>query len=133
MEIVTHLSLWELIKHLSRWLANLSRAGDARKRQSIVALRKVITASRQTRVYIRQLDETGIQSHATESALAVNWTNLGFELNDLGLNKLAKRCDIKGRYWADPQQFEPEYLDKADIALDRMEQLAGQMVAGIER
>ena len=133
MEIVTHLSLWELIKHLSRWLANLSRAGDARKRQSIVALRKVITASRQTRVYIRQLDETRIQSHATESALAVNWTNLGFELKDLGLTKLAKRCDIKGRYWADPQQFDPGYLDKADIALDRMEQLAGQMVAGIER
>ncbi len=132
MELITHLSLWELLKHLSKWLANLRRAGDTRKNQSVAALRKVITAARQTRVYVRHLGKTGEQSHTTEAELAVTWTNLGFELSDLGLHKLAKRCDIKGRYWADPGQFDAGYLEKADVALDRMEKLARQMVAEIE-
>jgi len=133
MELITDISLWELTKHLSKWLVNLRRAGDKRKLQSIDALRKVIIAARKTRAYLRQLDETGKQSHSKEANLSATWTSLSFKLEDLGLKKLAKRCDVKGRYWADPNQFEESYLEKADIALDRMEQLARQMVAEIER
>jgi len=60
------------------------------------------------------------------------WTELGFRLGDLELTSLAKRCDISGRYWADPDQFEEDFLRKADIGLARMEQLARQMIAQIE-
>lgn len=133
MALITDISLWALIKHLKSWLTNLRRAGDERKRQSIKALRAVIIAARNTRAYLRKMNDTGKQDHAEEAKLAQKWTELGFVLKDLGLGTLAKRCDITGRYWADPQQFEREFLDKADIGLERMEQLARQLVAEIER
>jgi hypothetical protein len=128
LALITDISLWALIRHLGAWLNNLRRAGD----QSIKALRRVITAARTTRAYLRKLNDTARQDHAQEAKLAEKWTRLGFELQDLGLGALAKRCDITGRYWADPAQFEPEFLDKADVGLARMEQLARQMVAEIE-
>lgn len=131
MDIITEVKLWEIVKHLSRWLVNLGRAGDTRKRQSIEALRQVIVAARETRVYLRQLEHNGKQDHGKEAELAVKWTQLSFKLKDLGLKKLSKRCDIKGQYWADPGQFEAAYLEKADVALDRMEYLARQMLAEV--
>lgn len=133
MALITDISLWALIKHLKSWLTNLRRAGDERKRQSIKALRAVIIAARNTRAYLRKMTDTGKQDHSEEAKLAQKWTELGFVLKDLGLGTLAKRCDITGRYWADPQQFDCEFLDKADVGLERMEQLARQMVAEIER
>jgi len=133
LALITDISLWALIKHLKSWLTNLRRAGDERKRQSIKALRAVIIAARNTRAYLRKMNDTGKQDHAEEAKLAQKWTELGFVMKDLGLGTLAKRCDITGRYWADPQQFEREFLDKADIGLERMEQLARQLVAEIER
>lgn len=129
--LITDINLWALIRHLGTWLANLRRAGDDRKRQSIKALRKVITAARTTRAYLRKLDDTAQQDHEQEAKLAQQWTELGFVLQDLGLGALAKRCDITGRYWADPAQFDREFLDKADVSLARMEQLARQVVAEI--
>ena len=125
--------LWELFKHLRQWLVNLDRAGEQRKRESIAALRAVTVAARATRVYLRRVADTACSDHAEEARLSEMWTGLGFKLRDLGLGALAKRCDISGRYWSDPDQFEREFLDKADIGLERMEQLARQMVAEIER
>jgi len=133
LALITDISLWALIKHLGQWLANLRRAGNERKQQSIEALRAVIVAARHTRAYLRKLKDTAKQDHDQEAKLAQQWTELGFVLQDLGLGRLAKRCDISGRYWADPQQFEREFLDKADVGLTRMEQLARQIRAEIER
>lgn len=132
MALITDISLWALIKHLKLWLTNLRRAGDERKRQSIRALRAVIIAARSTKAYLRKLTVTAKQDYAQEAKLAQTWTELGFVLKDLKLGALAKRCDISGRYWADPQQFERAFLDKADVGLARMEQLARQLVAEIE-
>ncbi|MGB5201892.1 MAG: hypothetical protein WBN68_12185 [Sedimenticolaceae bacterium] len=133
MELITDISLWELVKHLKQWLLNLRKAGEARKNESIDALRAVIVAARQTSAYVRRLNDIGQQDHAEEANLTAMWTELSFKLADLKLSKLAKRCDIKGRYWANPAQFDAEFLEKADIGLERMEQLARQMVAEIER
>ena len=133
MEFVTDISLWQLIRHLKQWLVNLRKAGLARKAESVDALRAVIVAARQTSAYVRRLSENGQQDHKVESKLAATWTELSFLLSDLKLNKLAKRCDIKGRYWANPTQFDAEFLDKADVGLERMEQLARQTLAEIER
>ncbi len=133
MVIVTDIGLWELIKHLGQWLSNLNRAGEKRKLESIEALRAVILAARDTTVYVRKINDTGMQDHHEEARLALMWTELGFRLSDLGLSKLAKRCDIKGRYWSNPDQFDTDFLNKADISLVKMEKLARQMVSEIER
>ena len=132
MAVISDISLWALFKHLGSWLGNLSRARQQRKRESIEALRAVVVAARHTQVYLRQLDDTGQQNHATEANLAGLWTELGFRLNDLGLTRLAKRCDIRGRYWADPRDLDADFLQRADIGLERMEQLARQLLADIE-
>jgi len=132
MAVISDISLWQLFKHLSQWLGNLSRAKQQRQRESIEALRAVIVAARHTQAYLRQLDDTGRQAHATEAKLAALWTELGFRLSDLGLAKLAKRCDIRGRYWANPDTLDKDFLKRADIGLERMEQMALQLLAEIE-
>ncbi len=132
MSIDSSISLWELIKHTCSWITNLSRAREQRKRESVLALRKVISAARQTSVYMRQLRDTGKVSHKTEGRLTTLWTELGFALEDLGLGKLAKRCQITGKHWADPAKLDPEYLEKADIGLERIEQLAGEMLKDLK-
>ena len=133
MEPITSGLLWEILKHASSWLANLGRASKGRKEQSIRALRDVITASRETAVYIRQLKEAGNRSHDTETHLSVLWTELGFALQDIGINKLAKRCQIKGKHWAKPDHYNQDFLEKADISLDRMEKLANEILVQIHR
>ena len=124
--------LWELFRHLKAWLANLQRAGASRKHESIEALRGVVIAARLTQTYLRRLQDKQTRDHAREGELTRTWTELGFRLADLGLNKLAKRCDISGRYWADPKCFDTDFMDKADIGLERMEALARQLIAEVE-
>jgi hypothetical protein len=130
--VISDASLWQLFRHLSQWIGNLSRAKQQRQRESIEALRAVVVAARHTQAYLRQLDDTGQQDHATEAQLATLWTELGFRLSDLGLSKLAKRCDIRGRYWANPDTLDKDFLKRADIGLERMEQMARQLLAKIE-
>jgi hypothetical protein len=131
-DVVTTVSLWELLKHASAWLRNLKKAGDARKRESRDALRKVVIVSRETSVYMRQLRDTGAKDYVVERSLSTQWSELGFELEDLGLNKLARRCRIKGQHWADPGRFDSAFLKKADISLERMEQLANGLLREID-
>lgn len=124
MEGVTARLLWEILKHVRSWLANLDRAGEARKRQSIEALRHTVTAARQTGVYIRQLEDSRTRDHALERQLAARWTELGFELQDLGMAGLAEKCQIRGRQWSDPVRHDRVFLAKADTSLERIERLA---------
>jgi len=131
IEILTGISLWELVKHAGNWLGNLKRAKGARKKESIDALRKVVIAARKTSVYMRHMSATSKPSPEIEAELAVLWTELSFALQDLGVDKLAKRCHIQGRQWAAPDKMDKAYLEKADIGLARMEQLANQMLAEI--
>ncbi len=133
MEILTSGLIWDLLKNIKSWLTNLNRASKERKEQSIKALRNVITASRETAVYIRQMNDTGNRSHETEAHLALLWTELGFALEDIGIAKLAKRCQIKGKEWADPGHYDKDFIQKADVSLDRMEKLANEILVQITR
>ena len=120
--------LWDIFRYVRSWLANLSRAGQKRRGESVAALRGVIKASRMTAAYLRQLGDTGLQDHAREAELAVLWTDLGFALEDLGIGKLAKRCKISGKRWSQPDHYDHDFLEKADISLDRMEALATEIL-----
>lgn len=133
MESISPRLLWDIFKHVRSWLANLNRAGQQRKQQSVTALRNVILAARETSVYLRQVRQTGQADHASERELATLWTRLGFELDDLGLNKLARRCHISGKHWAEPDFFDAGFLDKADISLDTMETLAKQILFNLNK
>ena len=130
---MAELSLWELFRHAGRWLINLHRAGRARKQASISAVRELVAIARETAVYLRQINQTGRHDHAMERRLTSGWTNLGFKLKDLGLTKLAKRCQITGKHWSNPQHYDDEFLRKADISVERMEKLALKLLHQIER
>jgi hypothetical protein len=105
-----------------------------RKVASIKAVRKVITSSRETTVYIRQLSDNGNnRDHGTERHLSLLWTELGFDLEDLEIKNLAKRCQIKGKHWSNPSHYDEDFLQKADISLDRMERIAREVLAEINR
>jgi hypothetical protein len=133
MDLITSTTLWEIAKHAKSWLANLGRAGDKRKEQSVRALRNVITASRETAVYIRSMKDTDNRNHDTEAHLSILWTELSFALQDIGIDKLAKRCQIKGILWANPNHYDEEFLQKADVSLESMEKIANQILVQIKR
>ena len=110
-----------LLTHVKQWVGNLLRASKDRKKESKEALRSVIRAVRETEVYIRHLKEGGEKSIKTEKELSLLWTNLSFSLEDLKLDKLSRRCSIKGKYWADPSKFDKELLNKAGTRLSDIE------------
>lgn len=116
-------SLRGLFGHLVRWLANLRRASHERKLESRRALQDVVQAVRRTQVYLRAVEKDRATA-AEEAELAERWTELGFRLEALGLGKLAKRCEIRGRHGADPDALDAAFLEQADIQLDRIEKLA---------
>ncbi|MDH5384651.1 MAG: hypothetical protein OEY18_08090 [Candidatus Aminicenantes bacterium] len=114
-----------IITHVKKWVTNLLRAKSERKRQSKDALRAVIKAVRENTIYLRILREGRQKSIARERKLSLLWTELSFRLEDLGLEKLANRCSIMGRYWADPAVFTQDFLDTADTRrLSDIEKLA---------
>lgn len=133
IEVLSPAALWDLIKNASRWLVNLRRANQARQQASVSALRKVVIAARKTAVYMRQLDDTKQRHYETEVELATLWTELSFALDDLKVPKLAKRCLINGKQWADPKSMDKDFLAKADVGLERIEQLANQLLANLQK
>lgn len=118
-------------KYLVQWLRGLMRASEQRKRDCEHAIDSVIAGVRRTQAYCRARDKGQINAE-TEASLAAMWTELGFQLEALGVKKLAKRCDVSGRYWASPEQFSKEWLDQADIGFDSVEKLARQLKAHIK-
>lgn len=124
-------TLGTLANYLIQWLQGLLRASKQRKIDCLTAIDGVISGIRQTQAYCRARDE-GKANPQTEANLAAMWTQLGFELDALGIKRLAKRCDVKGRYWASPKQFSEEWWDLADIELDSVDQLARRLKAEIK-
>ncbi len=116
--------LLSIITHLKQWVGNLSRAKEQRKLESKKALRAVISVVRETTVYLRSLKEGHQKSIEKEERLSLSWTQLAFALEDLGLNKLASRCSIKGRYWANPADYDQDFLERAGMRLADIERMA---------
>lgn len=125
--------LYQSIRHCSNWLVNLARARVQRKEESTNALRKVVTASRETAVYLRQMQETQKRVYKVERDLTVLWTDLGYALEDLGLSKLAKRCQVTGKHWSDPDYYEEAFLEKADVGLEKMERMAKDLLSSLSK
>lgn len=116
--------LLSIITHVKQWVGNLRRAKQQRKLESKKALRAVISVVRETTVYLRSLKEGHPKSIDKEERLSLSWTQLAFELEDLGLNKLASRCSIKGRYWANPADYDRDFLERAGMRLADIERMA---------
>ncbi len=113
-----------IITHIKKWVGNLLRAKENRKKESKEALRAVIKAVRETTLYLRRLREGGGKSLKKERELSLLWTELSFRIEDLKLDRLAERCNLMGRYWADPTLFDAAFLNRAGKRLADVEKLA---------
>lgn len=121
----------EIADHVGKWLVNLKRAGEERQLQSLRAVNKVVSLVRKTMAYSRGL-KAGKQDFNTEADLAAEWSELSFELAQLKLHALAKKCDLMSRYWANPEQFSPAFLAEADISFETVERLARDLTIQIK-
>jgi hypothetical protein len=112
-----------IITHIKKWIANLVRAKAKRKRESKEALKAVIMAIRETQIYLRVLKKRGKRgkSEETEKDLALKWTKLSLKVKELKLEKLTKRCEEIGKYWADPALLEKDFNEKIDNRLKELE------------
>lgn len=126
---VVESTLKALLANLGRYLANLARAGRQRKEESRKALQGVIRATRQTKVYLRALEAKGKRDYDKEARLSDSWTELSFELRKLDVKALAKRCDIAGGYWSDPDKFSDSFLKRARVRLQDLEMEARALLA----
>lgn len=120
-----------IITHIKQWITNLQRAGKERKAQSIKALRDVIRAVRQTEIYIRKIKEGGKPSIEEEKKLSLLWTELSFALTDIKLDKLAKKCMIKGKDWAVLSKQNTHFFDTAITRLSEIERTTLLMLEAI--
>jgi hypothetical protein len=123
-------SVASLARYLIQWLRGLSQASEARKRECLNALESVLAATRRTQRYLEERNQGRIDPH-TEGELAVMWTELGFQLEALGVKKLAKRCDVKGVYWSNRQKHPNQWWEQADIGLEAVARLARQIRASV--
>lgn len=111
-------------------MQSLSKASVERKEKCVQAIDGVLAATRRTRRYSRERDAGRVDA-MEEAHLSVMWTDLGARLEAVGLRKLAKRCDVKGLYWAYPDSNPDDWWDAADITLESVERLARQIKADV--
>lgn len=123
---MTAAELIAVLTHVKRWISNLRRAGKERKAESRKALRSVILAIRETQIYIRHIKDGGRKSIKTERTLSLRWTELSFELEDIGLVRLANRCRVTGKYWANPDGIDHSFLHELADKLTEIEKLSVQ-------
>lgn len=128
-DIAARTAVSSLTGHLLRWISNLSRAGKQRKLESRASLKRVLLAVRKTAVYRRSLDEGAAKNYERESDIAMEWTALAVELEQLGLAKLAKKCRVMGWHWEQPGRFDADFLHKAGVRFDEVERLALKQIA----
>lgn len=112
-----------LSKEVIKCLRRLVDGSAKRQSACLDAIEKVVVGVRKTEAYCRARS-TGNRNLRTEGDLAAMWTEIGFALQRVGVPSLAKRCDVKGRYWANSERFSNEWWDSADIGLDSVEALA---------
>jgi hypothetical protein len=122
-----------IISHVKKWVTNLLRAKEIRKRESKDALRAVINAVRETRLYLRSIREEHKKSIDKEGQLSSLWTDLSFKLDDIKLSNLCERCSMMGRYWTDPALFDDESLNTAQDRLFDIEHIAHEGLDEIEK
>ena len=122
-----------IITHVKKWVTNLLRAKEKRKRESKDALRAIIRAAQETWLYLRDLRQGGSKSIDKEGSLSLLWTELSFKLDDIGLKSLSERCSMMGRYWADPALFDDESLNTAQDRMFNIEHIAQEGLDEIEK
>jgi hypothetical protein len=71
------------------------------------------------------------EDYAREPEISIEWTDLSFELDNLGLKALAKKCRVKGWYWETQGRFDSAFLAKAQVSFAEVENAARRLLSDI--
>ena len=123
-----------ILEGIGLFVDSLGRIGSAMKyrrarREKEQALREVavyslMRAVNLTKAYLA--DRRAVSGHRDrreEAELVTAWELAGRDMHKVGgrARNVAARCFRKGRFWADPDSWSLQDIEKADISLDRLE------------
>jgi len=100
--------LVSIFNGIIRWLRAIGEAQEKRTAASNQALSRIYTAANETKAYIADL-RSGESDRKRERQLSSLWGDAGIALMQLDRD-LARKCLIKGEYWADPESWSERWL-----------------------
>jgi hypothetical protein len=115
---------WKLL--LDGLVGVVKRIGSAQEKdrqQRNLALVAVLTAANQTHGYIRATQEGAPRDIEREHALSNLWDICSIELEQFDAD-IARRCQLKGQYWRDPEQWSVTDINETRIGLERVQKEA---------
>lgn len=105
-----------VFQHIITWL---KLATDEKKRSNEdykKALLSVYFAANETKTYMATVKRRKKPDARREAELSRMWTQAAVEIRELDA-ELAKKCLLRGDYWADPTAWTQDELDQAKISL----------------
>lgn len=118
-----------IVNLLHGWFGTLSDKQRVRHEDEKTALRSLYTAINETRIYIGRLSRSSVsriernqsveRNEEVEARISRLWTEASVSLRDLD-HDLAERCMLKGDYWANPETWSRQDIDRARIGINRV-------------
>ncbi|MGD1041499.1 MAG: hypothetical protein ABR913_00380 [Sedimentisphaerales bacterium] len=101
------------------------REEDARFREALTKLSEAVT---ETRIILGKQRKQEIASEDKER-LSRLWSKAGIAISEFDRD-LAERCDIKGVFWAGPENWTDKQIDDANIRIVAMEREMRELFGG---
>jgi hypothetical protein len=112
-------SLATLVLKVKEFLRDFSQRRTTSKRQSEKdsesTLKALLTALNETQIYIGKRRK----HKSTEAKLSRLWTAAALRIRSYDID-LAKRCQMKGVYWTNPDSWSDDDIEKTRIAIDEV-------------
>jgi hypothetical protein len=126
-------ALLALLADLRKWIQQARARKQLRDERGQRAVEAILRAVNETTVYIAAQARGDRVSRNREAELSRNWTSAAAALHGID-DDLARRCEMKGAFWANPESWSQDDLTKARILLkqvsDDAHKLLGWGLAG---
>lgn len=97
--------MWEaLIKGLSEFLAHFLEYRNKSQEQKDLALSSIISATNETKIYIKNVQQKSETNRNTEEKLSRLWSAAAVPLRHFDQD-LSRRCLEKSDYWLNPDNY----------------------------
>lgn len=108
-----------LLESLVSILDRINDARDRDRQERNLALIAVLTAANQTEGYIKATHKGAPRDIEREHALSTLWGTCSIALEPFD-EDIARRCQLKGQYWRDPDEWSVNDINDTRIGLERL-------------
>ena len=91
------------------------------------AVEAILRAVNETKLYVSSLARGEERRREHEGDLSRYWTSAAVALHGID-DDLARRCQLKGEYWTDPDSWDKQQLEQARILLTQVSADAGALL-----